>query len=123
MKRAPWFEEYGNMRKVLFALVGLAVLGATPAEADRCIRHNDIWKWSSIDDKSLILENSRHQKWMAKLVGGCYDFRFNQNLVIKSHLGLGVGCVQTGDTVVTRNFGISQRCAIISIAPYAPPTK
>ena len=34
---------------------GLAILAATPALADTCIRQNDIWNWSSINDKTVDL--------------------------------------------------------------------
>lgn len=111
------------MRRFLSAVAGLAVLAATPALADTCIRQNDIRNRSSINDKTLILENYRHQKFLVKLIGTCSDFKFREKLVIKSRGGFGISCVQMGDTVITRGFGLPGRCSVTSVEPYTPPAK
>ncbi|HLJ51976.1 MAG TPA: DUF6491 family protein [Rhizomicrobium sp.] len=111
------------MRKLFLILVGTAMLAATPALADSCIRHDDIYNWNNLDDRTLILENYRHQKFMVKLVGTCQDFTFHQRLIIKSPGALRISCVQRGDIVITPNNGISGRCAITSITPYVAPAK
>lgn len=109
------------MRKFLLALAGAAILATSPAEADTCIRHTDIWNWSSINDKTIILENSRHQKWIAKLIGTCSGLNFHQTIAIKSPGGFRLSCVERGDTVITRDIGFRGRCSIVSIEPYTPP--
>lgn len=111
------------MRKLFLLLAGIAILTATPAFAASCIRHDDIYNWNNIDDRTLILENYRHQKWMVKLVGTCQDFTYHQKLIIKSPGALRISCVERGDIVITPNNGISGRCAITSIAPYTAPAK
>jgi hypothetical protein len=48
------------MRKLFFVLAGSAVLTATSASAaagNSCIRHDDIYTWTTLDDRTLILEN------------------------------------------------------------------
>ena len=110
------------MRKLFLVLAGIAVLTATSASASTsCIRHDDIYNWNNLDDKTLILENYRHQKFMAKLIGTCQDLTFHQRLIIKSPGALRISCVEKGDIVITRNNGISGRCAITSITPYPAP--
>ena len=109
------------MRRFLSALAGLAILAATPAAAATCIRQNDIWNLSSINDKTLILENSRHQKWSAKLIGTCSEFKFRERIAIKSFTGFPLSCVESGDTVITRSPGFTGRCSIVSIKPYFGP--
>ena len=47
------------MKRLICAVAGLAILAATPAAASTCIRHDDIWNWSSPNDKTLILEDYR----------------------------------------------------------------
>jgi hypothetical protein len=111
------------MRKILLALAGVAILAATPAAADPCIRQNDIWNWSSINDKTLILENSRHQKIVAKLIGTCSDLAFRQTIAIKSFAGFGLSCIERGDTVITRSAGFRGSCSIASIEPFYGPMK
>lgn len=116
-------KDKRNMRRSISALVGLAVLAATPALADTCIRHNDIYNWSSIDDKTLILENYRHEKWKVKLIGTCSGFKFHERLAIRSRPGFALSCVERGDDVITRDAGIRGRCSIVSIERYVPPPK
>ncbi|HTP76845.1 MAG TPA: DUF6491 family protein [Rhizomicrobium sp.] len=111
------------MRKLIFALAGLAVVAATPAWADSCIRHDDLYNWSSIDDKTLILENFRHEKWVAKLIGTCSNFKFHERIEIRSPGALAISCIEKGDSVITRDNGIRGRCAIMSIERYVPPPK
>ena len=112
------------MRKLIFILAGFAILTATPALSDNaCIRHDDIYNWSNLDDRTLVLENYRHQKFLVKLVGTCQDFTYHQRLIIKSPGALRISCVQKGDIVITPNNGISGRCAITSISSYTPPAK
>ena len=109
------------MRKLIFILAGIAVLTATtPALADACIRHDDIYNWNNLDDRTLVLENYRHQKFLVKLIGTCQDFTYHQRLIIKSPGALRISCVEKGDIVITPNNGISGRCAITSITAYTP---
>jgi hypothetical protein len=111
------------MRKLLLALCGLAVLSTAPAYAvppDACIRHNDIWNWSSVNDKTLILEDFRHHKFLLKLLGTCGNFKFHQSLIIKSRGALGISCVEPGDNVITHDVGFRGVCSVLSIAPYTP---
>lgn len=114
------------MRKLFMVLAGIAVLAATSASAstgNSCIRHDDIYNWNNLDDRTLILENYRHQKFMVKLIGTCQDFTYHQQLIIKSPGALRISCVEKGDIVITPNNGISGRCAITSITPYTAPVK
>ena len=111
------------MRKILLALAGAAILAATPAAADPCLRQSDIWNWKSINDKTLILENSRHQKWLAKLIGTCSEFNFRQTIEVKSFGGTRLSCVEKGDSVITRSAGFHGSCSIESLEPYTAPAK
>ena len=111
------------MRKLLPALFGLAVLTTTPAyavPANACIRHDDIYNWSSINDKTIVLENYRHQKFLLKLLGTCGNFKFHESLIIKARGALGISCVEPGDNVITHDVGFRGVCSVLSIAPYTP---
>lgn len=111
------------MKRLICAVAGLAILAATPAAASTCIRHDDIWNWSSPNDKTLILEDYRHHKWLAKMIGTCSDLTFHEKLIIKARGSFGISCVQMGDEVITRNNGLHGRCAITSVVPYVAPAK
>ena len=111
------------MKRLICAVAGLAILAASPAAASTCIRQNDIYNWSSPNDRTLILEDYRHHKWLAKMIGTCTDLYYHEKLIIKAREGLGLSCVQMGDIVITRNNGLNGRCAITSVVPYVPPAK
>ncbi|MEI9887910.1 MAG: DUF6491 family protein [Rhizomicrobium sp.] len=114
------------MRKLILALCGAAMLGVSPAVAADgtvCIRHNDIYNWTALNDKTLVLENFRHQKALVKLIGTCSNFRFHETIAIRSAGGTDLSCVEAGDTVITRDLGMTGRCAVVSVAPYTGPAK
>jgi hypothetical protein len=106
------------MRKWLFAAALIAT--STPAFAtDPCIRHDDIHNWTALNDKTILVENYRHQKAMLKLIGTCSDLGYHESLAISSHTaGFGIACIERGDTITTRNSGLHGTCAIVSISPY-----
>ncbi|MEI9994066.1 MAG: DUF6491 family protein [Rhizomicrobium sp.] len=112
------------MRKLLLIVAATATLAGTPALAARpgiCIRHDDIRNWTALDDKRVVLENYHHQKALLTLIGTCSDLRFHEALEIRSPGAMGLSCIETGDTIVTRGFGTRGRCAITSVTPYAGP--
>jgi hypothetical protein len=107
------------MRKMLLLAGAAAVLLGSPAvAASSCIRHDDIRNWTAINDKTIVLENLRHQKFLMKLIGTCSDFKFHEDLQIRSRDALAISCVEPGDTVVTRTSGFRGLCTITSVTPY-----
>src|SRR4051812_11189702 len=117
------------MRKLILAMSAATMLAA-PALADMpkgdtCIRHFDLYNWSSPDDKTLILENNRHKKVLAHLIGPCIGLRFEQTIAIRSPGASQLSCIERGDFVSTRSFGsgIRSTCAIGSLEPYSGEVK
>ncbi len=108
------------MRKMLLLAGAAAVmLASSPAlAASSCIRQDDIRNWTAINDKNIVLENLRHQKFLMKLIGTCSDFKFHEDLQIRSHGAIGLSCVAAGDTVVTRTSGFRGLCTVTSVTPY-----
>jgi hypothetical protein len=107
------------MRKWL--LIAALAVSSTPAiAADPCIRHDDIHNWTPLNDKTILVEDYRHQKAMLKLIGTCSDLGYHESLAIQSHTaGFGIACIERGDTITTRNSGLHGKCAIVSILPYS----
>ena len=112
------------MRKLLLitaALTALAApaIAATTGGGTTCVRHNDIYNWKAIDDKHIVVENTRHQKVLLKLIGTCQDLRFRQTIAFRNVGGFGLDCISTGDDVLVRNFGSGTgRCAVVDVSPY-----
>ena len=113
-------KDLNVMRKMLLLAGAAAVLlTASPALAvSSCIRQDDVRNWTAINDKNIVLENLRHQKFLMKLIGTCSDFKFHEDLQIRSRGATGLSCVQAGDTVVTRTSGFRGLCTVTSVTPY-----
>lgn len=115
------------MRKLLLITAVLAAI-ATPGAAaptmgggTRCVRHNDIYNWTALNDKQLVVENYRHQKVLLKLIGTCYGFKFHEAIAFRNRGGSDLDCIGPGDDVFVRDHGIGGRCAVISVSPYSGP--
>jgi len=113
-------------RPILIAAVALAVL-ATPAAAastrgTTCVRHNDIYNWTALSDKLLVVENYRHQKVLLKLIGTCYGFKFREAIAFRNRGGSDLDCIGPGDDIFVRDSGAGGRCAVVSVAPYSGTT-
>jgi len=111
------------MRKTILLAATACMLAATPALADPavCIRHDDIFNWSPVDDKHLVLENSHHQKALMTLIGTCNGFKYLETIEIRSPGASDLSCIDRGDTVRTNDFGFRGTCAISKIEPYTGP--
>jgi hypothetical protein len=110
------------MRKFLLITAALAAMAA-PAAGDtgggtRCVRHNDIYNWTGLSDKLLVVENYRHQKVLLKLIGTCYGFKFRETIGFRNRGGSDLDCIGPGDEVFVRDRGLGGRCAVVSVAPY-----
>jgi Family of unknown function (DUF6491) len=112
------------MHKLLLTAAAAAILLstpavlATPAWADSCVRQDDIRNWTSLDDKSIVLENYHHDKVLLKLIGTCSGFKFHESLAIRSPGAMALSCVQRGDEIVTHDTGFRGSCTVISVTPY-----
>ena len=111
-----------TMRKALLALAVLASATATPAMADRaCLRFGYIYNWNALNTRTLIVEDESHKKFKLGLIGICDNIRYHERLAFQSRGSLGISCLEPGDAVITREFGIGpSKCAITSIEAYTP---
>lgn len=112
------------MRKLLLITAALAVLAAPAGASPRlgggttCVRHNDIYNWTALNDKLLVVENYRHQKVLLKLIGTCYGFKFREAIAFRNRGASDLDCIGPGDDVFVRDMGIGGRCAVVSVSPY-----
>jgi len=117
------------MRKLAFAALAATAFVtpavAAPPPAGTCIRHKDLYNWSSPNNKTLIIEDNRHKKVLAHLIGACIGLRFQQTIAIRSPGASQLSCIEKGDFVSTREFGsgIRSTCAIGSLEPYTGELK
>ena len=113
-------EEPSIMRKLVLLAAVAAVALSSPAIAagGTCIRQNDIQTWSSLNDKTLIVENYQRKMVLLKLIGTCSEFNFRDAIQIRSHGLTRLSCIEAGDDIITRNPGFDGRCSIVSGEPY-----
>src|SRR6476659_6280184 len=106
------------MKLAVLAVAGLAVLATTPAVAEPgCLRGIDIYSFDAKNDRTLIVENTRHLKYRLSLFGTCSSMRFKERLAFKTIGGSDLSCLSRGDEVRTRAFGsgIREVCTISKI--------
>lgn len=111
------------MKLGILVLAGLAVLTATPALASQgCLRGIDIKTFDAHGDRTLIVENFRHEKFQLSLFGTCSDLDFKQRLAFKTVGGGDLSCIGRGDEIRSRQFGsgIREVCVINKIEAYTP---
>lgn len=110
------------MRKsILLAASAAIVVTAAPALAGPavCIRQDDLYNWTALNDKQVVIENFRHQKALLTLIGTCSGLKFHETIAIRSPGGTALSCVSPGDDLIVREFGGGRnRCAITSVTPY-----
>src|SRR6185437_16812931 len=79
--RRPFSKECQIMRKsILLAASAAIVLTAVPALAGPavCIRQDDLYNWTALNDKQVVIENFRHQKALLTLIGTCSGLKFHE---------------------------------------------
>lgn len=110
------------MKKHILFAAGLFLLTAGSAFAAlNCLRIDSIDRWTSTDNKTLIVTDNWHQKFKVTLLGYCPNLSYRERLGIKSFGGTALSCVAAGDNVFTREFGTGvQRCPIRKVEVYTP---
>ena len=114
------------MKKALLLAVALVALAPTAAVADRpCLQFGWIYNWKVINDKTLMVEDYHHRRFRVSLIGTCYNLNYYEQLGFKSRGALSISCLEPGDEVIQRDYGIGGaalggRCAITHIDYYTP---
>jgi len=111
------------MRKTILLAAAIATLATAPAFADPavCIRQDELYNWTALNDKQVVIENYQHKKALLTLIGVCNGLKFHETIAIRSPGGTGLSCISPGDTLSVRDLGMNQRCAITKVEPYVAP--
>ena len=108
------------MRKISAVLaVGAALIATQASAAPGCLQLGRIWSWKAVDNKTLIVEDTIHQKFKLSLMGYCPNLQFRERVGFKAFGGTQLSCMSKGDYVLVRG-PIDGRCPIIDIVPYTP---
>jgi hypothetical protein len=107
-------------RLLAVALFAVALAPRSAAAQSDCLRLNQIWRWNSLNDRILTIEDLSHRVFKVTLMGPCLNIDFNVNAVIQSHGTGPLDCVKPADVVVHRGFGAGNRCPIKSVELYTP---
>jgi len=90
------------MKKLLLAILMPAMFA--PAYAtEPCLRMGEIYNWKVVNDRTLIVENLRHNKFKLGLAGVCSGLRFHQALAFKAFGGTQLSCLSRGDSVLAHD--------------------
>ena len=103
--------------------VGLSTssLGQSPA-APACLRFGEIYSWKALDNRTVIAEDIRHNKFRLALMGYCPNVQFKERVGFQSPGSTYLSCLSAGDTLLVNQFGSgqAQRCPISNITAYTP---
>ena len=111
------------MRKCILVAAAAAMLASTPAFADPsvCIRQDELYNWTALNDKHVVIENYHHKKALLTLIGVCTGLKFHETIAIRSPGGTGLSCISPGDEISVRDLGMREHCAITKVEPYTAP--
>src|SRR3954463_506454 len=76
----------------------------TPA-APACLRFGEIYSWSAVGKRTLIVEDNLHQKFKVRLMGYCPNLAFKERVGFRSAGAMRLTCMSAGDNVVVNNRG------------------
>lgn len=110
------------MLRALTTAVLISTMGISAAQAaEACLTPARIFSWSSVDDRTIIIQDRDKKQYLVKLGGVCSGLE-NPKLAISITTATQVSCVGQGDRI---RFGDAtfgpQVCPITSIAPHTPP--
>ena len=102
------------------ALIGLltGIMLATPvlaAAEEACLRHNRIWTWRAVDDRTVIVTDRSRNPYTVHISPGCLGLTDGTaSLIFRPSLQL--GCIGPGDLLGVRTaaFGFIS-CSIRSV--------
>jgi hypothetical protein len=105
----------------LAGLGALALFTGAPALAEPpCLRNIDIYSFNAPNDKTVIVENTRHLKYKVSVMGTCSGLHFHNRLAFKTLSNGSLACLSRGDQVISRDEGMIGVCSVTSIEPYTP---
>jgi hypothetical protein len=115
------------MKSVLLVSTFLAVIFSTPtlsqsSAASACLRFGEIYSWKALDNRTVIAEDNRHNKFKLALMSYCPNVQFRESIGFQSPGSSYLSCMSAGDTLLVNQFGTgrAQRCPISSITAYTP---
>jgi len=116
------FSKDRNAMKTYLATAGLALaLAAGQAHAaGACLRQANIYSWSALNDKTVIVEDDFHNKYKLSLMSPCLNLQYKLALGFRTFGGTALSCVTRGDEVIASSPIGPQHCPISNIAPYTP---
>jgi hypothetical protein len=102
---------------ILISTLGISAVQA----ADACLTPGRIFSWSSVVDRTILIQDRDKKQYVVKLGGVCAGLE-NPKLAISIATATQVSCVGPGDRI---RFGDAtfgpQICPTASIAPFTPP--
>ena len=115
------------MKSLLVVSAIATVVVSTPllaqsSAASACLRFGEIYSWKALDNRTVIAEDNRHNKFKLALMGYCPNVQFKERVGFQSPGSTYLSCLSAGDTLLVNQFGSGQpqRCPITSVSAYTP---
>lgn len=108
------------MRAITPLVIGLCLVPVAASAQQNCLMSDQIWRWTPLDQRTLIVQDKVHREFKVSLYGPCPGIDYNIGAAIVSNGNTALDCVRPGDVVVHRGYGIGNRCPIKSVELYTP---
>jgi hypothetical protein len=107
------------------ALIAVTIAGPVlAATGDVCLRHDRIWSWRALDDRTISVTDISHKNYIVNLRWACTGLTY-PNAVLIFHTLSDLDCISDDNIVGVTSPGIGfVNCSIASVqagAPAAPP--
>jgi hypothetical protein len=108
------------MRARAALVTALCLVPMAASAQQNCLMSDQIWRWKPLGERTLIVQDKVHREFKVSLYGPCPGIDYNIGAAIVSHGNTALDCVQPGDVVVHRGYGMGNRCPIKSVERYTP---
>ncbi len=107
-------------RLAFAALAAALLLSGQAMAAGTCLRQANIYNWTSLNDRTVIVEDDFHQKFKLSLLSPCLNMQYKERLGFRTFGGTALSCVSRGDDVIASSQIGPQHCPISKVEPYTP---
>lgn len=98
---------------ILAALASVLSAASAAAQEKVCLQNNRIWSWDVINERTLLVEDVTHKKFVVHLTGGCVGLD-NSRLVLAFRTATHLGCMGQGDKVMYREPTLGRMSCIVT---------
>lgn len=104
--------------RLVIVTLAATLLSTSTFAAGVCLRQANIYNWTALDNRTVIVEDDFHKKFKLTLMTPCLNMQFHERLGFKTFGGSQLACVSKGDEILSGSPIGPQHCPISKIEAY-----